>query len=251
MMKKAFYFFISFCVMTFTDFPVSSAQQLEGAWRLMSRDGKPVTETCIKIYASGYYMFASYHNGQFREAGGGRYAVTAGSYTEIPDFLTADSTRVRQPHHYSIKVGKDELLLEIRLRGEVLRETWKKVDGGKTPLTGAWRFAARVGDDGLPGERRPADAPRQTIKVLFGSYFQWAAFNYETRQFLGSGGGEYVCHEGHYAETIHFFSRDNSRAGITLNFTCRLDGSDWYHSGKGTTGNPVNEVWERWHVSEK
>jgi hypothetical protein len=48
-----------------------------------------------------------------------------------------------------------------------------------------------------------------------------------------------------YTENIHFFSRDNSRVGMSLTFDFRLEGDDWFHKGKGTTGNLVSEVWER------
>jgi hypothetical protein len=83
------------------------------------------------------------------------------------------------------------------------------------------------------------------MKVLSGKYFQWAAFNYETKQFMGTGGGGYSLKDGAYTENIRYFSRDNSRSGMSLTFECRLDGTDWYHKGKGTTGNPVSEVWEK------
>ena len=81
--------------------------------------------------------------------------------------------------------------------------------------------------------------------MLSGKHFQWAAFNYETKQFMGTGGGIYSLKDNIYTENIQFFSRDNSKVGISLSFACKLEGADWYHKGKGTTGNPVSEVWER------
>ena len=100
-------------------------------------------------------------------------------------------------------------------------------------------------ENGQAGERRGADLPRQTMKILSGKYFQWAAFNFETKEFFGTGGGTYQRKDNQYTETIRFFSRDNSRVGMSLTFECRIDGNDWFHKGKGTTGNPVSEVWER------
>jgi hypothetical protein len=32
---------------------------------------------------------------------------------------------------------------------------------------------------------------------------------------------------------------------MSLTFDCKINGNDWYHKGKGTTGNPVSEVWEK------
>jgi len=231
-----------FCMLSFA----SIAQNFSGAWMLVNQNGKPFTDECIKIYSEGYFMFAIHDkDGKFLKAGGGNYAVDKKNYTEVLDFYTTDSTRVRQPVTYTFTLKKDELTIEAPMHGSVLKETWKKVDDSSSPLNGAWRFGARVNDEGVAGERRGGESPRQTLKILSGNHFQWAAFNYETKQFMGTGGGTYKLESGKYTETIRFFSRDNSRAGISLTFDCRLDGTDWYHKGKGTTGNPVNEVWER------
>ncbi len=222
------------------------AQDLRGAWKLISQNGKPFSDECIKIYSEGFFMFAVHDaSGKFVKAGGGNYTIDNKKYTETLDFFTTDSTRVRQPVAYSFSQKKDELIIEASMHGTVLKETWKKVDASATSLNGAWRFGARVDDEGVAGQRRGGESPRQTMKILSGKYFQWAAFNYETKQFMGTGGGTYALTENQYTETIQFFSRDNSRAGMSLTFDFRLDGSDWYHKGKGTTGNPVSEVWEK------
>ncbi|MCU0397183.1 MAG: hypothetical protein MUC73_03680, partial [Cyclobacteriaceae bacterium] len=222
------------------------AQNLSGAWKLESQNGKPFTDECIKIYSENYFMFAIHDKeGKFIKAGGGNYSVAGKNYTETLDFYTTDSTRVRQPVVYSFSTKKDELTIETTMHGSSFKETWRKVDDTDSPLKGAWRFGARVNEQGVAGERRGGTSPRQTMKVLSGKYFQWAAFNYETKQFMGTGGGGYSLKDGAYTENIRFFSRDNSRSGMSLTFECRLDGTDWYHKGKGTTGNPVSEVWEK------
>lgn len=225
-----------------------SAQNLRGAWKLVSQNGKPFEDECIKIYSDGYFMFGAYTTaGAFIKAGGGTYKASGMKYTEVPDFYTSDSTQVRQPltYTFSLSPKNEELTLTTKGTGNVVKETWKKVDDGSTALSAAWRFGARVNDEGIAGPRRGADSPRQTMKILSGKYFQWAAFNYETKQFSGTGGGTYKLQDNQYSETIHFFSRDNSRIGISLTFECKLQGTDWYHKGKGTTGNPVSEVWEK------
>lgn len=222
------------------------AQNFSGAWKLVTQNGKPVAEECIKIYSESYFMVGVHSTeGAFVKAGGGTYSATGKAYTEVLDFNTVDSAQVRKPNTYSFSIKDDELTLEVNMDGEVLKEIWKKVDGTTTALNGAWRFGARVNDEGVAGQRRGGDSPRQTIKILSGKYFQWAAFNYETKQFSGTGGGTYAIENNQYTETIRFFSRDNSRAGMSLTFELKLDGTDWYHKGKGTTGNPVSEVWEK------
>jgi len=233
-------------VLMLTLTPTVKSQNLSGAWKLVSQNGKPfAVGECIKIFSEGYFMFGHYgSDGAFIKAGGGNYSVEGKKLNETLDFFTDDSTRVRKPLAYSYSLKKDELNIEASIDGTTIKETWKKVDDSASELKGAWRFGARVNDDGVAGERRGA-TPRQTIKILSGKHFQWAAFNYETKQFMGTGGGEYVKKDNQYTESIRFFSRDNSKVGISLTFECRLDGTDWYHKGKGTTGNPVSEVWER------
>jgi hypothetical protein len=218
------------------------AQDLRGAWKLVNQNGKAVSEESIRIFGDNYFMSGSHTtDGAFKNAAGGNYQIKGKEYTEVLDFSTNDSSKVRKPQVYTFSFKKDEFT--IAYVGQ--SETWKKVDGESTPLRGTWRFGARVNDDGSVGERRGGASPRQTIKILSGKYFQWAAFNYETREFFGTGGGTYQLKNDQYTETIRFFSRDNSRVGMSLTFACRLDGNDWFHKGKGTTGNPVSEVWER------
>jgi hypothetical protein len=224
---------------------VSSAQGVNGAWKLLNQNGKPFPDECIKIYSDGYFMFATYTaNGAFVKAGGGTYNTQGKEYIEVLDFYTSDSTSVRKPMTYSLSRKNDEIVLSST-EGEVTQETWKKIDDASSALSGTWRFGARVNDEGVAGPRREPNSPRQTMKILSGNFFQWAAFNYETKQFSGTGGGTYKLEGNQYTETIRFFSRDNTRVWKSLTFECKLDGTDWYHKGKGTTGNPVSEVWEK------
>ena len=235
---------ISICVILIISSLGVTGQNLSGAWKLVNYNGKPLGQECIKIYSEGYFMFATYSaDGAFAKAGGGSYKANGKEYTEVQDFHTSDSTQVLKPLTYDFSLKNDELT--ISAKGQENVETWKKVDEVSTPLSGAWRFGARVNDEGVPGQRRGAASPRQTMKILSGNYFQWAAFNSETKQCSGTGGGTYGLQDNQYTETIHFFSRDNSRVGISLTFDYKLNGADWYHKGKGTTGNPVSEVWEK------
>lgn len=226
--------------------PSINSQNLSGAWKLVSQNGKPFTDgECIKIFSESYFMFGQYGvDGAFIKAGGGNYTIEGKKFNEVLDFFTADSSRVRKPVTYSYSLKKDELSVEASIDGTVLKETWKKIDDSASEIKGGWKFGARVDDEGKAGERRMT-GPRQTIKILSGKHFQWAAFNYETKQFMGTGGGVYSLKDNLYTESIQFFSRDNSKVGISLSFACKLEGTDWYHKGKGTTGNPVSEVWER------
>lgn len=248
MMTKNFRLLISGLVILILSSHQMSTQNLSGAWKLVTYNGKPFADECIKIYGDGYFMFAVHTaDGAFVKAGGGKYKVKGTEYTEVPDFYSSDSTQVRKPLMYSFSLSpkNEDLTLSTKETGDVIKETWQKVDEASSPLSGAWRFGARVNDEGVAGPRRGGDSPRQTMKILSGKYFQWAAFNHETKQFSGTGGGTYTLEDNQYTETIRFFSRDNSRTGTSLTFECNLRKTDWYHKGKGSTGNPVSEVWEK------
>ena len=118
---------------------------------------------------------------------------------------------------------------------------WGKVSEKPKDLNGKWLMAGRVIDQGE--RRRDTSRPRKTMKFLLDGYFQWTAFNTETFQFFGSGGGSYTAENGKYTEHIQYFSRDNSRVGAVLPFNYSLKGSDWHHQGYSSKGDPMHEIW--------
>ena len=118
---------------------------------------------------------------------------------------------------------------------------WEKVSKKSKDLNGKWLMAGRVTDQGE--RRRDTSRPRKTMKFLLNGYFQWIAFNTETFQFFGSGGGFYTTENGKYTEHIQYFSRDNNRVGAVLPFNYSLNGSDWHHQGYSSKGDPIHEIW--------
>jgi len=108
-------------------------------------------------------------------------------------------------------------------------------------LDGLWLFATRGPDTGQ--ERRGDSAPRKTLKFLTDGHFQWIAYNVETMDFRGTGGGRYAAEQGNYTEVIEFFSRDDSRVGAELSFEFERKGDDWHHKGKNSKGEPMYEIW--------
>lgn len=81
------------------------------------------------------------------------------------------------------------------------------------------------------------------MKILSGTRFQWIAYNTETKEFKGTGGGTYTTLDDTYTEQIEFFSRDDSRVGARLQFTYNLKNEDWHHSGLSSKGTPIYEIW--------
>jgi hypothetical protein len=220
--------------------------QLQGAWKLVEQNGRAISglET-IKLYGDTYFMFAEYTtDGKFKKAGGGAYTLIK-DYTETMDFFTFDSTQVGKTVVYTFKLKDNRIMIEAPMHDTVLKETWERIDNLTTPLTGVWRFGARLDENDKEVDKRRGPGPRQTIKLLSGRYFQWVAFNTQTKEFLGTGGGEYVLNGDNYAEKLRFFSRDDSRVGKELIFSFKTNDNDWFHKGKSSTGGIVDEVWEK------
>lgn len=118
---------------------------------------------------------------------------------------------------------------------------WEELSRNTMPLDGKWLMAGRVKDN--QERRRDTSRPRKTMKILIDGYFQWIAFNSATFSFHGTGGGSYTAANGAYTETIHYFSRDNNKAGISLGFEYEKKGSDWHHKGFSSKGDPLHEIW--------
>ncbi|WKN41538.1 hypothetical protein [Tunicatimonas pelagia] len=235
---------LSYCLVLFL-FNTSSVwaqSSLDGGWKLSSVNGQPLVgiET-VAILQDGYFMFGQYQSdGSFVSAGGGGYELADDQLNILYDFFTEDASQVRSPIVYAAQVTNNQLTLKDTPDGT---QVWERLGEETTPLTGAWRFATRVDEDGNEGERRRA-GPRITVKILSGSRFQWAAFNYATKEFMGTGGGTYQATEdGEYTENIEFFSRDDSRTGASLSFEYRRTADDWYHKGLNSKGEPMHEVW--------
>jgi hypothetical protein len=226
----------------------SNAPELTGAWRLTSKPAGPLAgATAVKIVTEGRFTVAYYDQAGKRFMGtyGGTYTVSGGQLTEKLDFSTLDSTLVGKSGSLTHGLRNGIWTLTGARGSEKVSETWKKMeekmDG--TSLAGTWQIRQREGEGGGMTTIKPG--PRQTIKFLSGNRFQWVAFNNETRQFFGTGGGTYTAKDGKYTESIEFFSRDPARVGMQLSFDYELNGNQWHHSGSSSTGNRVNEIWEK------
>ncbi len=123
------------------------------------------------------------------------------------------------------------------------KEEWIHIDNG-TPgkLSGAWLITGRM-NDGKMSKMNPG--ARRTMKILSGTRFQWIAYNVDTKEFLGTGGGTYTTENGKYTENILFFSRDNNRVGASLQFDFTLEDGNWRHKGLSSKGDLIDEVWTK------
>ena len=131
---------------------------------------------------------------------------------------------------------------KLTLQTDVPR-IFSRIEKVEQDLDGQWLFATRGPDEGQ--ERRGDENPRKTLKFLIDGRFQWIAYQTETFDFSGTGGGTYTAKDGVYTEQIEYFSRDNTRVGALLNFNYEVKGTDWHHTGKNSKGEPLYEIWAK------
>jgi hypothetical protein len=122
-------------------------------------------------------------------------------------------------------------------------ESWEDVSKVALDLNGKWLMSGRVRDN--KEQRRDTSRPRKTMKFLENGFFQWIAFNTETFEFFGSGGGYYTAQDGKYTEHIEYFSRNNTSVGRVLPFEYSILGSDWHHEGFSSKGDAMHEIWSK------
>ena len=207
-----------------------------GAWQ----SGTAENESTM-ICSDKYFSVAVYDkkNKKFIGTYGGSYQLDGDRYVINMEFNSMNPETVGNEYSGGFALQNGGLSVEQ----ESGRTEYKRVDDG-TPgkLAGAWLITGRVRDGEMskmtPGARR-------TMKILSGTRFQWIAYNVETGEFSGTGGGTYTTKNGKYTENIEFFSRDNSRVGASLTFDFSLEDGAWRHKGLSSKGDPIDEVWTK------
>lgn len=211
------------------------SQPLTGAWE--RRDG---TTTESRIYAGDFFAVALYNKEGKEYIGtfGGKYVFKDGNLIQTIEFDTRNPERVGTEVKEAASLAKDGKALGMG------STTLTRVDDGQPgQLSGAWLITGRFNDKGEV--RRSTPGARRTMKILSGTRFQWIAYNVETKEFSGTGGGTYTTQGGKYTENIEFFSRDNTRVGASLGFDFSLVEGEWHHKGLSSKGEPIHEIWTK------
>lgn len=227
------------------------SQSLEGSWKLLSQNGNAVSDQeYIKIYQDDYFAFGvkNVADNAFIGAGGGPYKFEDGKYFETLDFFTLNPLQIGTTTPFKIELDGNKLILSANTNNGMLVEIWEKISDAKDDLTGNWVITGRKRDDQIS---RSTPGARRTVKILSGGRFQWIAFNSETKEFSGTGGGTYTAVDGKYTENITFFSRDNARVGASLGFEFEVIDGEWHHSGLSSTGAPIFEIWTPYAIGYK
>ncbi|HCX20629.1 MAG: membrane or secreted protein [Flammeovirgaceae bacterium] len=214
------------------------AQSPIGAWEGEFEGSSGEKQRGVVIFADGYQVIAVYNaeTGAFVSTNGGKWRLEGNTMTETVEFDTKTPERVGSDVTFDIIIT--DSTLAIVGSSMFLR----RIDNG-TPgqLQGAWLMSGRVRDGA--SQTRDTSGPRKTMKLLSGTRFQWIAYNTETKEFMGTGGGIYTTENGKYTENIEFFSRDNSRVGASLSFDYELIDGNWHHKGLSSKGDLIHEIW--------
>jgi len=207
---------------------------MKGAWQTTTEEG-----TLALLIVSDNHFSMTYFTldpNEFHSTQGGKWERISDDSIQITwEFNTADKDIVGQTDNYLASIEGDKL--------SGASYEWSRLDnGGPGALAGAWLITGRKRGEEMQGMTPGA---RKTMKILSGTRFQWIAYNSETGEFMGTGGGTYTTENGKYTEHIQFFSRDNSRVGASLEFDYSLDKGEWHHSGLSSRGEPIYEIWSR------
>lgn len=216
-----------------------SQSSLIGAWEGEMADEQGNTLQIAVIFTDKHQSISIFKStGELIITQGGTWHLENDILIETMEYDSTNPEMVGAESRTQIELGENTLTIpEMGL-------TLKRTDNG-TPgkLAGAWLFYSR----NIPGKEftRKADNPRKTMKILSGTRFQWIAYDTESGEIFGSGGGTYSTKNGKYTEKIEFFAKDPSRAGMELEFDYDLKNNNWRHSGLSTKGDPIDETWVR------
>lgn len=212
------------------------AQDISGAWQSGAEENRSTMIVAGKFFSVAVYNIKDkIYTGTY----GGQYRIDKNQFVEIQEFNTMKPELIGIEQSADLKIQKNKLIFKA---GNANQE-FTRIDAGKPgELSGAWLITGRMVDGSI--QKRTPGA-RKTMKILSGTRFQWIAYNNETKEFFGTGGGTYTTANGKYTESIEFFSRDNSRVGAKLEFDFSLIEGDWHHSGKSSKGDPIDEIWSK------
>lgn len=178
--------------------PLLHAQDLHGAWTATESDAEVRQTEHTLIFTDAFFSEAIYGkpHGKFIGTKGGSYTLNDGILDLTYEFANQDPNLVGETRSISYTL-KNNIL-------ELGGLTWTRIDDGAPgDLFGAWLISGRKHDGEIV--KRDTSGPRKTMKILSGTHFQWIAFNTETKQFMGTGGGTYTTIDGKYTENIGFF----------------------------------------------
>ncbi len=236
-MKKIFAGFLMFTTLIvsssfFVNYPPPI---LTGAWQ-----AKKGSTEYVLVFQDGYFSYSVFDkaNKKFIRTYGGIYSYSDDRLHFNIEFDTESKDNVGKHTEHPVLISGE--VLSLNTGGEI--NEWTRIDKGYGGLAGNWRISGRMNNGQIQPIQRTS---RKTLKLLSATRFQWMAINAETKEFFGTGGGNYTFIDGKYTENIEFFSRDSSRVGASLSFDGSVNGNVWTHKGLNSRGEPLHEEWTR------
>ena len=221
-----------------------SSHNLKGAWELSTFNGSKLEHRGVLLIEEPYAFYSEFdvEEKKFVGSRGGAVEIVDNKFLFHTEFDTWAEDQVGQKIEMTVDSNTNQITLSYQI-GEMKNVmVFNRIDDGVGDLAGSWRITDRMQNGNMQAMQLGA---RKTIKMITGSRFQWAAFNPETRQFSGTGGGTVTMENGKYSERIEFFSRNAERVGAVLTFDYQVNGNKWDHSGLSSSGDPIREIWTR------
>jgi hypothetical protein len=218
---------------------LGNAQSPIGGWQATTTDPSGNELNVSSIVTETHQVITWYSTGgDFIKTIGGSWTLYGDRWQLNVEFDSETPDNVGRTKEFTIIPNAEGYHLSP------LGLTFKQIDNGSPgKLMGAWQMTSRKRGEEMVS--RSINQARRTLKLLSGKRFQWIAFNVETKEFSGTGGGTYTTKDGTYTENIEFFSRDHSRVGASLEFTYELIDGHWHHSGLSSKGSPIYEIWSK------
>ncbi|WP_157974278.1 membrane or secreted protein [Lewinella sp. IMCC34183] len=209
---------------------------LRGAWQSSFTGADGEEHELSMLIQDGYFSMTAYDvdDKSFLATLGGSYEITGDTLLVTYEWDSSVPQNVGSTRAMPFGVNGSLLVFN----GD---KAWQRAGEGDGELAGAWQITGRKQDGEM--RRRTPTGPRRTMKILTGGRFQWIAYNTESREMLGTGGGTYTAEEPRYSEKIEFFSRDPERVGDQLSFDYKIRNSEWHHMGFSSKGDPLYETW--------
>lgn len=220
------------------------ANALEGAWELSTFNGTDLGHRGVLLIEAPYAFYTEFDVDQKKFVGsrGGSIEIIANRLFFNTEFDTWSEDQIGKRIEMTADLKANHVSLSYEVGEMTNTLVFNRIDDGTSDLAGSWRITDRMQNGNMQAMQLGA---RKTIKMITGTRFQWAAFNPETRQFSGTGGGRVTLKNGKYSEQIEFFSRNAERVGAVLTFDYQVNGDKWDHSGLSSSGDPIREIWTR------
>jgi hypothetical protein len=129
-------------------------------------------------------------------------------------------------------------------QARAVRSQVEKADDKSCPLEGAWKMVDNKNGDAQEYQKLPEG--QQQIKFVTGGRFIWVVV--AEGRIINGAGGKYKVDKDKYTETIDYYTGEGqaSLVGKSFDFTWKMDGKTWLHTGTIAVSGQELKIDERW-----